>query len=104
MLFFPGDSGSAVGAVPLPDHHGDRACEEGVGAAVGRARQEEEGRAVEPAPKVARWQNLIPSFPWIAPGWRACGGAIQGKEGSKFCSVAYWSHSPSSSKGQTHMI
>ena len=19
--------------------------------------------------KVARWQNLIPSFPWIAPGW-----------------------------------
>ena len=21
--------------------------------------------------KVARWQNLIPSFPWIAPGWRA---------------------------------
>ena len=20
---------------------------------------------------VARWQNLIPSFPWIAPGWRA---------------------------------
>ena len=34
--------------------------------------------------KVARWQNLIPSFPWIAPGWRA----IQGKEGIKFCSVA----------------
>ena len=23
---------------------------------------------------VARWQNLIPSFPWIAPGWRAWGG------------------------------
>ena len=23
--------------------------------------------------KVARWQNLIPSFPWIAPGWRARG-------------------------------
>ena len=22
---------------------------------------------------VARWQNLIPSFPWIAPGWRAWG-------------------------------
>ena len=36
---------------------------------------------------VARWQNLIPSFPWIAPGWRAW-GAIQGKEGIKFCSVA----------------
>ena len=26
--------------------------------------------------KVARWQNLIPSFPWIAPGWRAGVGAI----------------------------
>ena len=37
--------------------------------------------------KVARWQNWIPSFPWIAPGWRV-GGAIQGKEGIKFCSVA----------------
>ena len=24
-------------------------------------------------PKVARWQNLIPSFPWIVPGWRAWG-------------------------------
>ena len=23
--------------------------------------------------KVARWQNLIPSFSWIAPGWRAWG-------------------------------
>ena len=27
----------------------------------------------ELAGKVARWQNLIPSFPWIAPGWRAWG-------------------------------
>ena len=25
------------------------------------------------ASKVARWQNLIPSFLWIAPGWRAWG-------------------------------
>ena len=31
--------------------------------------------------KVARWQNLILSFPWIAPGWRAW-GLIQGKEGT----------------------
>ena len=36
---------------------------------------------------VARWQNLIPSFPWNAPGGRE-EGAIQGKEGIKFCSVA----------------
>ena len=35
----------------------------------------------------AALQNLIPSFPWIAPGWRA-GGAIQGKEGIKFCHLA----------------
>ena len=37
--------------------------------------------------KVAKWQNLIPCFPWIAPGWRG-GGAIQGKEGIKFCHLA----------------
>ena len=23
--------------------------------------------------KFARWQNLIPSFPWVAPRWRAWG-------------------------------
>ena len=23
--------------------------------------------------EVARWQNLIPSFPWIPPGWRVSG-------------------------------
>ena len=23
--------------------------------------------------RAARWQNLIPSFPWIATGWRAWG-------------------------------
>ena len=40
--------------------------------------------AVRDFSSVARWQNLIPSFPWIAPGWRA----IQGKKGIKFCSVA----------------
>ena len=32
---------------------------------------------------VARWQNLISSFPLIVPGWRA----IQEKEGIKFCNV-----------------
>ena len=37
--------------------------------------------------RYAMLQNLIPSFPWIAPGSRS-GGAIQGKEGIKFCSVA----------------
>ena len=30
-----------------------------------------DGRAI--CDKVARWQNLIPSFPWIAPGRRAWG-------------------------------
>ena len=28
---------------------------------------------VDAEDKVARWQNLIPSSPWIAPGWRAWG-------------------------------
>ena len=27
--------------------------------------------AIGESTKVARRQNLIPSFPWIAPGWRA---------------------------------
>ena len=30
--------------------------------------------------KVARWQNLIPSFPWIAPGWRARGNPRKGRD------------------------
>ena len=46
------------------------------------------------AGRVARWQNLIPSLPWIAPGWRV-GGQIQGMEEIKFCSVP---------KGQTPTI
>ena len=32
--------------------------------------ERESGRTAD---KVARWQNLIPSFPWTAPGWRAWG-------------------------------
>ena len=47
---FPGDARAAVGAVPLADRHGDRAGEERVGPAVGRPGQEEQRRAVEPAP------------------------------------------------------
>ena len=31
--------------------------------------------------KVARWQNLIPSFPWIAPGWRAWGAQSKERKG-----------------------
>ena len=37
--------------------------------------------------KVARWQNLIPSFPWIAPGWRAWGRNPR-KGRDQICSVA----------------
>ena len=50
IILFPGDAGAAAGAVPLANHHGDRPGQQGVGAAVGRPGQEEEGRAVEPAP------------------------------------------------------
>ena len=45
--------------------------------------------------KVARWQNLIPSFPWIAPGEKRWG-----KEGIKFCSVAKRSHSPEAQRAK----
>ena len=34
--------------------------------------------------RYAALQDLIPSFPWIV----GCGGAMQGKDGIKFCSVA----------------
>ena len=44
------------------------------------------GRSEVIVHSVARWQNLTPSFPWIAPGWRAR-GPIQGKKGINFCSV-----------------
>ena len=43
--------------------------------------------------RYATLQNLIPFFPWIAPH-ALHPGAIQGKEGIKFCSVAQRSHSP----------
>ena len=37
--------------------------------------------------RYATLQNLIPSFPWIAPH-ALHPGAIQGKEGIKFCNLA----------------
>ena len=37
-----------------------------------------------PEYKVARWQNLIPSFPWIAPVWRAKGMQSKERKGSNF--------------------
>ena len=33
---------------------------------------------------VARWQNLIPSSPWIVPGWRAWGAQSKERKGSNF--------------------
>ena len=53
--------------------------------------------------KVARWQNLIPSFPWIAPGWRALGrNPRKGRDQILQCSVTEpYSRSP---MGQTHTI
>ena len=44
---------------------------------------------VDAEDKVARWQNLIPSFPWIAPGWRAWGrNPRKGRDQILQCSVA----------------
>ena len=52
---------------------------------------------------VASRQNLIPSFPWIASGWRER-GAIEGKEGMKFCIIAQRSNSPSCTLGRKRTI
>ena len=42
-----------------------------------------------PVLKVARWQNLIPSFPWIVPGWSAWGrNPRKGRDQILQCSVA----------------
>ena len=53
--------------------------------------------------KVARRQNLIPSFSLISLGRRSR-GAMQRKGGIKFCSLAERSHSPSSPKSKTYTI
>ena len=34
--------------------------------------------------KIARWQNLIPSFPWIAPGWKGVVTQSEERKGSNF--------------------
>ena len=53
--------------------------------------------------RYATLQNLIPSFPWIAPGWRAWGrNPRKGRDQTLQRSVAEpYSRSP---KGQTHTI
>ena len=43
--------------------------------------------------RYAKLQNLISSFTWIAPSLHP--GAIQGKDGNKFCHLATLLHSPS---------
>ena len=45
----------------------------GVSSLANVANPSSSSRLVTLTCKVARWQNLIPSFPWIAPGWRAWG-------------------------------
>ena len=40
--------------------------------------------------KVARWQILIPSFSWIAPGWRAWGAQSKERKGSNFAIWQPW--------------
>ena len=56
------------------------------GAGIAPAAASDDGA---PGGKVARWQNLIPSFPWIAPGWRAWGrNPRKGRDQILQCSVA----------------
>ena len=58
------------------------------------------------AAKVARWQNLIPSFPWIVPGWRAGtrGGGNPRKGRDQIFQRSIAEPKCKSLKGQTHMI
>ena len=47
------------------------------------------GNRLDPVVEVARWQNLTPSFPWIAPDWRAWGrNPRKGRDQILQCSVA----------------
>ena len=68
-----GAEGLQVDLVPqgphnLPEERPQRAQ---VAVLLHEQLQEDDGQT---APrKVARWQILIPSFPWIVPGWRAWG-------------------------------
>ena len=41
-----------------------------------RTREDKKGTLPSFPIKVARGQNLIPSFPWIVPGWRVWGDQI----------------------------
>merc|ERR1711950_65734 len=61
----------------------------------------EQGKGI--LPMVARWQNLIPSFPWIAPWWRAWGrNPRKGRDQILQRNIAQpYCRSP---KGQTHTI
>ena len=59
---------------PRGGHTADGAGSSVAGDGGGAAQDEEHVRQETGAfTMVARWQNLIPSFPWIAPGWRAWG-------------------------------
>ena len=56
--------------------------------------------------KVARWQNWIPSCPWIAPGWRAWGhNPRKGRDQILLRSVAHsQSFKPDGQNGYNHRI
>ena len=57
-------------ATEISHHTFDSEDDEGDSAECAR---DDEVDAGPPEDGVARWQNLIPSFPWIVPGWRVGG-------------------------------
>ena len=70
-------SGAAIESKSVSPSSGDKTRWQ-TGGGFGSSEREgmaELGSGVNPLAfgALARWQNLIPSFPWIAPGWRAWG-------------------------------
>ena len=52
-----------------------------LGEELGHVWHEAEELLEAAANKVARWQFLIPSFPWIAPGWGGVGAQSNERKG-----------------------
>ena len=80
MLEAPEEREREVGKKQQKRPRCDEAREGGKVEEGARARE----AAISISCSVARWQNLIPSSPWIAPGWRAWGAQSKERKGSNF--------------------
>ena len=85
-----GDAVQDVGGAAVPEHAGLEAARGGAlrqllaPGQVGAGPQDAQRPGAQGmSDRVARWQNLIPSFPWIALGWRAQSGNPVGLSAEK---------------------